>query len=82
MDDKKKKDLEEQKRGGLFVPAGVLLGTGLGFAYGNIPAGALIGLGVVFTIFSLISVFKKYCLGINEEDPRTNRGSSSFRGQT
>lgn len=59
MDEKKKKDLEEQKRGGLFVPAGVLLGTGLGFAYGNIPAGALIGLGVGFTVFALITVFKK-----------------------
>ncbi len=59
MKDKDKKDLEEQKRGGLFVPAGVLLGTGLGFAYGNIPAGALIGLGVGFTIFALIAVFKK-----------------------
>lgn len=42
----------------LFIPAGVLLGMGLGFYYGNIPAGLFIGLGVGFVIFASISVLK------------------------
>ncbi len=54
-----KEGLEDQKRGGLFVPAGVLLGTGFGFVYNNVPAGLLIGLGVGFTIFALIAVLRK-----------------------
>jgi len=59
MDEKEKKKAEEQKRGALFIPAGALLGTGIGFVYNNIPAGALIGLGVGFIIFATLSVLKK-----------------------
>lgn len=43
----------------LFIPAGLLLGIGLGFYYGNIPAGLFIGLGAGFSIFAILKVLKK-----------------------
>ncbi len=42
-----------------FIPAGILIGMGLGFLYNNLVAGMFVGLGVGFAIFALISVFKK-----------------------
>ncbi len=47
---------------GLAVPAGVLLGMGIGFLIGNVPAGLFIGLGggfLVMLIAMLILQFKK-----------------------
>ncbi|MFT4326803.1 MAG: hypothetical protein ACMXYK_04845 [Candidatus Woesearchaeota archaeon] len=41
-----------------FIPAGVLLGMGLGFLYRNLVAGLFIGLGVGFTIFAILAVVK------------------------
>ena len=40
---KKKEDLS-----GLFIPAGVFIGLGLGFLFGNLPAWLFIGLGAGF----------------------------------
>jgi len=59
MDEKEEKKLEENKKGAIFVPAGVLLGTGVGLVYNNPGAGALIGLGVGFAIFATLMVIKK-----------------------
>ncbi len=47
---------------GLAVPAGVLIGMGIGFLIGNVPAGLFIGLGcgfLVMLIAMLILQFKK-----------------------
>ena len=44
---------------GLFIPAGLFLGLGVGFAFGNIPIGMFMGLGVGFLLFALIQTFKK-----------------------
>ena len=48
---------EDEKRkgnpGGLFIPAGLLFGMGLGFAFGNVPAGLFIGLGTGFILFAI-----------------------------
>ena len=51
---KKKEDTE-----GIFVPAGLLIGIGLGFVYGNIPAGTLIGLGAGFLVMAIAKLIKK-----------------------
>lgn len=58
-DEKQKKEVEDAKRGALFIPAGVLTGVGVGFLIDNIPAGTLVGLGIGFLIFATISVLKK-----------------------
>jgi hypothetical protein len=59
MRDKDKKEQEENKRGAIFIPAGVLLGLGIGMVYNNVAAGILIGLGVGFTLYAIITVLKK-----------------------
>ena len=41
---------------GLFIPAGLLIGMGLGFATGNLVAAMFVGLGVGFLIFALVMV--------------------------
>jgi hypothetical protein len=43
---------------GLFIPAGLFLGMGLGFLYNNIPAGIFIGLGIGFVFFAMARVKK------------------------
>lgn len=45
---KKKSD-----RSGLFVPAGIFLGMGVGFLIGNLLAGLFIGLGSGFLAMAL-----------------------------
>jgi hypothetical protein len=52
---KKEKDSPE----GLFIPAGLLTGMGLGFLFNQLVAGLFIGLGIGFFIFAIISVKKK-----------------------
>lgn len=54
-----KQDKEEDSRGVLFIPAGILTGIGVGFLVNNVPAGTMIGLGLGFTVFAVISVVKK-----------------------
>ncbi|MFC2068783.1 hypothetical protein ACFLTP_07255 [Chloroflexota bacterium] len=57
---------EEQKKQwgitGVAIPAGVLIGLGIGFLTGNIPAGLFLGLGggfLVMMIGMLILQFKR-----------------------
>lgn len=50
---------EKTGRGGLFIPAGLFLGFGIGFAFNNIPAGMFIGLGVGFAAFAVSQFFYK-----------------------
>lgn len=53
--------MKEQKDqpGGLFIPAGVLAGMGVGFLTGNIPAWLFIGLGAGFLAFAITALVKK-----------------------
>jgi hypothetical protein len=43
--------------GGLFIPAGVLVGMGVGIAADNVGAGLFIGLGVGFALMALTVMF-------------------------
>jgi hypothetical protein len=43
-------------KGAIFIPAGLFLGYGIGFALNNIPAGMFVGLGVGFAAFA-VSLF-------------------------
>lgn len=56
-EEKKKKDKETPE--GIFVPAGVLIGIGIGFIYNNIPAWTLIGLGAGFLVMAIIKLMRK-----------------------
>lgn len=48
-----------QGAGGLFIPAGIMLGMGIGFLMGNLSAGLFVGLGSGFLLFAIVSLFKK-----------------------
>lgn len=53
---------ENKKRsspGALFIPAGILLGFGVGFAVNNVPAGMFVGLGAGFVLFAVYEIFRK-----------------------
>lgn len=56
---KASKDEQDDKNGAIFVPAGALLGVGMGFAFDNVVAGALIGVGCGFLLFATITVLRK-----------------------
>jgi hypothetical protein len=57
----KKEPIWERKRdgAGLFIPAGLFLGMGLGFMFGNFVAYMFGGLGIGFLVFALVKMFKK-----------------------
>ncbi len=51
------KELKKDKRksaGGLFIPAGLFIGMGIGWALGYLVQGMFIGLGVGFLLFGII----------------------------
>ncbi|MFC1710732.1 hypothetical protein ACFLZJ_01065 [Nanoarchaeota archaeon] len=45
--------------GGIFIPAGVLIGMGIGFLVDSLTAWLFIGLGLGFLLFGLYEIFKK-----------------------
>jgi len=50
---------KKEKPGALFIPAGVLLGMGLGFLYNHLVAGLFIGLGLGFVLFAISELIKR-----------------------
>jgi hypothetical protein len=44
----KKQNKKDSDNSGVLVPAGLLIGIGIGFLLGNLPAWTLIGLGTGF----------------------------------
>jgi hypothetical protein len=44
---------------GLFIPAGLFIGMGIGFVYNSLVAGLFIGLGAGFLLFALVMVLVK-----------------------
>ncbi len=53
----KKKD--DKSSAGLFIPAGLFIGMGIGFFIDQLVAGLFVGLGVGFTAFAITMVTKK-----------------------
>jgi hypothetical protein len=47
---------KRRSAGGLFIPAGLFIGMGVGWAFGYLVQGMFIGLGTGFLIFALIMV--------------------------
>ena len=60
---KELKMTEETKRkrsaGAIFIPAGLFIGMGIGWALGYLVQGLFVGLGVGFLAFALIMVIKR-----------------------
>ena len=52
---------KEKRNGaaGLFIPAGLFIGFGIGFIIDNIPAGMFAGLGFGFLLFAIAMLMKK-----------------------
>jgi hypothetical protein len=53
-----KKD-DRKGAGSLFIPAGILIGFGVGFLIDNVPAGMFLGLGLGFLGFAITLLLKK-----------------------
>jgi len=54
----KEKEMENRKRfSGLFIPAGLFIGMGVGWAIDNFLPGMFIGLGIGFFCFAVAMVF-------------------------
>jgi hypothetical protein len=53
-----KKVRRKEDHSGIFIPAGLLIGIGIGFLTGQVPAGTLIGLGAGFLLMALVKLFK------------------------
>ena len=56
MSEEAKEPKKEKRRiaGGLFIPAGLFIGMGIGWAMGYLVQGMFIGLGAGFLLFGLI----------------------------
>lgn len=50
---------EKKNNGGLFIPAGILIGMGIGFLMDNLVAWMFIGLGTGFLTFAIFSITRK-----------------------
>jgi len=57
--EKQSERIKKHDSGALFIPAGLLIGFGIGFSVNNIPAGMFIGLGAGFLIWAIIKLMKK-----------------------
>ncbi|MFH0831696.1 MAG: hypothetical protein V1886_02410 [archaeon] len=55
----KKEAKKKESPGALFIPAGLFLGFGIGFACNNIPAGMFIGFGAGFVAFAIAEQLRK-----------------------
>ncbi len=53
-----KKDKKKEDISGLFIPAGVLIGLGVGMALEQTAAGTLIGLGLGFLAMAVFKLLK------------------------
>ncbi len=55
----KKEKKQDKSVAGLFIPAGIFIGMGIGFITGNVPAGLFLGMGAGFILFAIVSFFEK-----------------------
>ena len=45
--------------GGIFIPAGIFIGMGIGWAMGYLVQGLLVGLGVGFLLLAIVMLFAR-----------------------
>lgn len=57
--DMAKEEHKKHDSAALFIPAGVILGVGVGLMLEQVASGAMIGLGLGFLAYAIISVMKK-----------------------
>jgi hypothetical protein len=50
---------ERLGRGAFFIPAGLFIGFGLGYAAENLVTGTFIGLGIGFAIYGITLFFRR-----------------------
>ena len=53
------KSIQRKDAAGLAIPAGLLIGLGIGFIVGQIVGGVLVGLGLGFLLLMIIKLVKK-----------------------
>jgi len=59
MAKEKKAADKKSSPGALFIPAGMFMGFGIGFAVNNIPAGMFIGFGAGFLAWAIYEISHK-----------------------
>ena len=59
MAEEAKEKSKKKESGGLFIPAGLFIGMGIGWALGYLPQGLFVGLGVGFLGFALVMLLKR-----------------------
>jgi hypothetical protein len=50
---------KKEETGALFIPAGIFLGMGFGFLFGDFVAGLFIGMGIGFILFAITKILKR-----------------------
>ena len=55
----KKEEKDKKGMGGIFIPAGLFIGMGIGFLTDELVAGLFIGLGAGFVLFAISLFIKK-----------------------
>ena len=65
----KKQQKKEEDRSGLFIPAGIFIGMGVGFWIGQLVAGLMLGLGIGFPVPENDLPFPslRHCTGLCDE---------------
>jgi len=58
-EEKTDEDRKKSGIGGIFIPAGIFLGMGIGFLLNNVVAGLFIGLGAGFAAFAVSLLLKR-----------------------
>ena len=59
MAEEEKEKSKKKEVGGLFIPAGLFIGMGVGWAMGYLVQGLFVGLGVGFLAFALVMALKR-----------------------
>lgn len=55
----KPKNKKGDDKGGLFIPAGLFIGMGLGFMFDMLVEGLFLGLGAGFLLYAIVQLLKK-----------------------
>ena len=58
-EEKKESSSSKYGLGGLFIPAGIFIGMGVGFIIDNLVGGLFVGMGLGFFAFALTAIFAR-----------------------